>query len=80
MFMAALVLPIYGLMRAVKRNMDRMVERLPDADWQSQQINLSNSPCNSNALMNQIARDADAAIGHDGDTCFILDESAITKK
>ncbi len=57
-----------------------MVERVPDADWQSQQNFMSNSPWDSNALMNQIARDADAAMGPDADTCFIIDESAITKK
>ena len=67
-------------MRAAKRNMERMVERVPDADWQSQQNFIANSPWDSNALMNQIARDVDAAIGHDADTCFIIDESAITKK
>lgn len=67
-------------MRAAKRNMERMVERVPGSDWQSQQNFISNSPWDSFALMNQIAHDADAAIGHDSDSCFIIDESAITKK
>jgi len=67
-------------MRAAKRNMERMVERVPDADWQAQQNFISNSPWDSYALMNQIARDANATIGHGADTCFIIDESAITKK
>ena len=48
-------------MRATKRNMERMVERVPDADWQSQQNFISNSPWDSFALMNQIARDADGS-------------------
>jgi SRSO17 transposase len=67
-------------MRATKRNMERMVEKVPDSDWQVQQNFISNSPWDNFALMDQIARDADSAIGHDADTCFIIDESAISKK
>ncbi|MBN1351891.1 IS701 family transposase [candidate division KSB1 bacterium] len=67
-------------MRAAKRNMERMVERVPDSDWQSQQNFISNSPWDSSALMKQIARDVDAILGHDTDTCLIIDESAMTKK
>ena len=50
-------------MRAAKRNMERMVERVPDSDWQSQQNFISNSPWDSFALMKQLARDVAAAMG-----------------
>lgn len=67
-------------MRAIKRNMERMVEKVPDSDWQSQQNFISNSPWDSSALTDQIAIDAYSKIGNDVDTCYIIDESAISKK
>lgn len=69
-----------GLMQAVKRNMERMVEVVPESNWQSMQNFISHSPWDGFSLMDQIARDANALIGADADTCLVIDESAITKK
>ena len=67
-------------MQSVKRNMERMVEVVPDSNWQSMQNFISHSPWDSFSLMDQIARDADNLIGGDRDSCLIIDESASNKK
>ena len=67
-------------MQSVKRNMERIVEVVPDSNWQSMQNFISHSPWDSFSLMDQIARDSDNLIGGDSDSCLTIDESAITKK
>jgi SRSO17 transposase len=67
-------------MQATKRNMERIVEVVPDSDWQALQNFISHSPWDAFALMDQIAIDADAFIGGDTDSCLIIDETAFTKK
>jgi len=67
-------------MQAKKRNMERMVEVVPDSNWQATQHFASHSPWSDRALTNQIAKDANSCIGGDQDSCLLLDESALTKK
>jgi SRSO17 transposase len=67
-------------MQADKKNMERMVEVVPDSDWQSLQNFTSHSPWSGQGLLDQIARDANHLIGSDADSCFIVDESGFSKK
>jgi SRSO17 transposase len=67
-------------MQADKKNLERMVEVVPDSEWQSLQNFLSHSPWRERGLLDQLARDANDLIGGDADSCFIVDESAVTKK
>jgi len=67
-------------MQADKKNMERMVEVVPDSEWQSLQNFLSHSPWSDRGLLDQLARDANHLIGGDADSCFIVDESAFDKK
>lgn len=60
--------------------MERMIEVVPDSDWQSMQNFISISPWDAFSLMDQIATDANALIGGDADTCLIIDESGFSKK
>ena len=67
-------------MQADKKNMERMVEVVPDSEWQSLQNFLSHSPWYERGLLDQLARDANDHIGGKADCCFIVDESAFAKK
>jgi SRSO17 transposase len=67
-------------MQADKKNMERMVEVVPDSDWQSLQNFLSYSPWSGKELLDQLAYDANELIGGDADSCFIVDESGFSKK
>jgi len=66
-------------MRAKRRNMERMAEAVPDCNDQSLQHFISNSPWDNSALLRRIADDAEAIIGHDRDTCLLVDESGFKK-
>jgi len=69
-----------GLMQSDKRNMERMVEAVPDSDEQSLQNFISNSPWDARAILNQVGIDADSLFGGDLDTCLIIDETSFIKK
>ena len=69
-----------GLVQAPKKNIDRMVESVPDAKSQSLQNFISHSPWDASALMDQISKDVNELLGNDPDCCLIIDESAFTKK
>jgi SRSO17 transposase len=60
--------------------MERMEETVPDADEQRLQHFISNSTWDARAVMNQVAVDADAALGGQDDTVLVIDESGIPKK
>jgi len=66
-------------MRASRRNMERMAEAVPDCNDQSLQHFISNSPWDNSALLRRIADDAEAIVGHDRDTCLLVDESGFKK-
>lgn len=67
-------------MQADRRNMERIVEFVPNSDWQALQNFTSHSPWDAFALMDQIAIDVNALIGCDADSCLIIDESGFGKK
>ena len=66
-------------MRANRKNIERMAEAVPDCNDQSLQNFISYSPWDESALMRQIADDTDAIMGHDPDSCLIIDESGFKK-
>jgi SRSO17 transposase len=67
-------------MQADKKNMERMVEVVPDSEWQSLQNFTSHSPWRERRLLDQLACDANHLIGGKVDSCFLVDESAFAKK
>jgi SRSO17 transposase len=67
-------------MQADKKNLERMVEVVPDSEWQSLQNFTSHSPWSGRGLLDQVARDANQLIGGAADSCFIVDESGLSKK
>jgi SRSO17 transposase len=69
-----------GLFQAPKKNMERMEEVVPETDEQRLQHFLSVSPWNDQAVIEQVARDADKLLGGKADSSLLLDESAFTKK
>jgi SRSO17 transposase len=69
-----------GLIQAHKRNMERMVEAVPDSEWNAQQNFATYSPWDAQELMDHVACDADRLIGGQNDSFLVVDESAITKK
>ncbi len=69
-----------GLFQATKKNMERMEEAVPEADYEQVQHFLSESPWSSAAVMKQVAQDADRLLGGRPDSSFLIDESGFTKK
>jgi hypothetical protein len=55
-------------MQADKRNMERMVEAVPDSDDQVLQNFLTHSAWDHRAVMNRVARKADVCMGAGHDT------------
>lgn len=72
---------LQGLFQASrKKNMERMVEVVPDCDYQSLQHFLSHSQWDARAVLNQVAVEADRHLGGSADTGFFIDESSFAKK
>jgi SRSO17 transposase len=69
-----------GLFQTPKKNMERMEEAVPDADEQQLQHFLSASPWSAQAVMAQVAQEADCLLGGRPDSSLLLDESGFTKK
>ena len=69
-----------GLMQAQRKNMERMVEVVPEADYQQLQHFISCSPWDARAVMDEVALRADAALGDEQEACFLIDESSFAKK
>jgi len=69
-----------GLMQADKRNMERMAEAVPDSDEQVLQNFLTHSSWDDRAVMDQVARRADASLGAFADTGLYIDETSFQKK
>jgi len=67
------------LMKAPRKNMERMEEYVVGCDYQSIQQFLTDSPWNDQALQLQLAQDVNKEIGGKG-AALCIDESAITKK
>jgi SRSO17 transposase len=71
---------VCGLVQAEKKNMEGMEAVLPDADEQSLQHFLSNSPWDERPILDQVAKDVDALLGESPDRALLIDETSITKK
>jgi SRSO17 transposase len=69
-----------GLVQAGRKNMERMVEAVPDTDYQRLQHFLTDSPWDHRAVMQQVASEADRLLGGHPDTCLLIDESGFVKK
>ncbi len=70
-----------GLMQADpnKKNMERMEERVADADEQQLQQMLTDSPWDHQAVMDQVALEADQWLGGHPNSCLLIDESGFKK-
>jgi SRSO17 transposase len=60
--------------------MERMVEVVPDVQYQPLQHFLSHSPWDDDALLDQVALDVDQCFAGDPDTALLIDESGFVKK
>jgi SRSO17 transposase len=70
-----------GLFQASgKKNMERMVEVVPNCDYQALQHFLSHSQWDARAVLDQLAVEADLHLGGSADTGFFIDESGFAKK
>jgi SRSO17 transposase len=69
-----------GLMQADKRNMERMVEAIPDSDYQVLQNFLTHSSWDYRAVMDRVAADANSLLGGKVGTGLYIDDSAFAKK
>jgi len=69
-----------GLFQAPKKNMERMEEAVLGADYEQVQHFLSESPWSYQAVMKQVAQEADRLLGGRSDSSLLIDESGFTKK
>lgn len=67
------------MMKAPRKNMERMGEYVKDYEYQNQQQFLSDSPWDHKALVKRIGQDVSAVIGG-ADAGLIIDESGFAKK
>ena len=72
---------VCGLMQAgARKNMERMVEVVPNSDWQQLQQFVSDSAWDRRRVIDQIGRDVDSILGDERDACLAVDECGIEKK
>jgi len=69
-----------GLVQAERKNMERMAEVVPETDYQRLQHFLSHSPWDPQAVMQQVAAEADRLLGGQPDSCLLIDEPGFVKK
>lgn len=67
------------LMKADRKNMERMEEYVPDYDYQGQQQFLSDSPWDHEELLKRVGKDVDDLLGGSG-SMLLIDESGFAKK
>ena len=67
------------LMKAERKNMERMEEYVQDYDYQSLQQFVSDSPWDYEALFKRIGKDVDLLLGGN-DSMLLIDESGFAKK
>jgi SRSO17 transposase len=67
-------------MQAEKRNMERMIEAVPNSDYQVLQNFLTHSSWDYRPVMDRVASQADALLGSQLGTGLYIDESAFQKK
>ncbi len=70
-----------GLMQAGSRkNMDRMAEVVPESKSRNLQQFLTHSKWEARAVMDHVARDADALLGDEENACLLIDETSFKKQ
>jgi SRSO17 transposase len=70
-----------GLMQAgARKNMDRMAEVVPDSKSRNLQQFLTHSKWDARAVMDHVARDANACLGDDQHAGLLIDESGFAKQ
>lgn len=70
-----------GLMQAgTRKNMERMVEVVPESDHQAIQQFISDSRWDARTVMDQVAQDADELIGDEKNAFLLIDETCFAKK
>jgi SRSO17 transposase len=62
-----------------KKNMERMEERVPESDQQQLNHMLTDSAWDHQAVMNQVALEADRWLGGHHNSCLLIDESGFRK-
>ena len=67
-------------MQSEKRNMERMVEAVPDSDYQVLQNFLTHSSWEHRGVMDRTAGNANTCIGAEVGAGLYIDESAFEKK
>ncbi len=71
---------LYGLMQARRRNIERIRDVVPQSDEQALHHFISNSPWDARAVLDQVARDANALLGGTDESSLLIDESGFPKK
>jgi SRSO17 transposase len=71
---------VCGLFQSQKRNMERMVEQVADSEYYSIQHFISESPWDARAGFESVTNDTDKIFEDQPVVCFLIDESAHTKK
>lgn len=69
-----------GLMQARRRNIERIRDVVPGSDEQALHHFIANSPWDHRAVLNRVARDADALLGGTEDSFLLIDETGFPKK
>jgi SRSO17 transposase len=70
-----------GLMQAgTRKNMERMVEVVPESDHQAIHQFVSNSRWDTQAVLDRVSSNVDELIGDPKEACLLLDESGFVKK
>lgn len=69
-----------GLVQAVYKNIERMIEVVPDTEYQALHHFASISPWDHRPVMDQVALDSDRNLGGTPDTGLIIDETCVPKK
>jgi len=71
-----------GLVQAPrkKKNMERMVEKVANADYQAMQQFITDSPWDASGVFDQVALDANDRLPRHGNRRLAIDESAFAKK
>lgn len=69
-----------GLMQARRRNIERIRDAVPGSDEQALHHFIANSPWDHRAVLDQVARDANALLGGTDDSFLLIDETGFPKK
>jgi len=69
-----------GIMQAVCKNIERMIEVVPNTEYQALHHFTSISPRDHRPVMDQVALDSDRHLGGTPDTGLIIDETGMPQK